>query len=128
MFKDEVPLILSAMARRKRQRSVTPREVRTAWWLYVARRFRGKTQKEVYSRFAFQAESSLSDLERGQTAASLAQLEMAADVYALPLSLFVSPPATDLDRLARLMDGGPIEPGRLPYPAVGPSTAGSRGA
>jgi transcriptional regulator with XRE-family HTH domain len=109
---DELRLRVVGMPTRKPRSSSTlsPRQRRTAWWLLALREVSGKTQKEVYPRLGFKAASSLSDLERGVTAASLEQLEVLAEIYQVPITLLVAPPATDEERITQLRAGRPIDP------------------
>lgn len=98
------------MPARKPSKSLTPRQERTAWWLFVLRRVSGQKQAAVVDTLGLTAASSLSDLERAVTPASLPQLEKAADLYGVPLSLLTSPPMTDAERLAALLAGEHVDP------------------
>lgn len=81
------------------------RQRRTAWWLGVVRRVRGRNQDDVARFLGLKAASSVGDFERAVTAPSLKQLAMLAALYEVPLSLFTEPPMTDEERVLDLSTG-----------------------
>lgn len=84
------------------------RRRRRAWWLRVARHGMNQTGVAKALGLSEKSGSTIGDWERGVSEPSLRQLEQLAALYGVPVTLFVTPPMTDeerLDEIVRLAAG-----------------------
>jgi transcriptional regulator with XRE-family HTH domain len=80
--------------------------LRLGFWLRIAREDAGKSQEGAARELGLSAasKSTISDWENGVREPKLSQLRVLARYYGVPMDLFVTPPPTAFEDLARVKE------------------------